>query len=313
MGGELLSFDEALAELQMATHELRSLVAQGEIRAFRDDDSLKFRRTDVLDLKKSRETHVGGMVIDSDDIGADTVPSAEPEIEEVMPGPEVKPAKHETEETELLTGIGQETGADFLGLDDAAGGDAAGVDTAQTVVPTIEIADEDTIDDTAQTIVPTVGGEQDDTDILGEGETLVPPPPPTLLEEDEATEMATQEIRPDDLGSPTEPVAPPDADTVATEEPLRFQDTGVATDELDITTDEVSASVTAGVTAPRRSQQYREAAAVSVSPVFLIISILTFVMLLFAVPFFYGLVTDTAPDVSPYRAIIDFLAEKTVS
>ncbi len=54
-----MTFDEALAELQMATHELLSLVAQGEIRTFRDKDVLKFHRTDVLGLKKNHEPGAG--------------------------------------------------------------------------------------------------------------------------------------------------------------------------------------------------------------------------------------------------------------
>ena len=311
MGGELLSFDEALAELQMATHELRSLVAQGEIRAFRDDDSLKFRRTDVLDLKKSRDTHTEGLVIDPDELGDDTLPSIE--TDEPVPGPEVKAAKHETEETELLTGIGGDAPADFLGLDDPAGTDGIGGDTAQTVVPTIEIADEDIIDDTAQTVIPSFSGDNE-TDILAESETLVPPAAPSLLvEEDEATEMATQEIHADDLVPPTQPFGASDGETAAEEEPLRFQDTGVGTDDLEITTDQISASGTAGVTAPRRSQQYQEdAAAVTTSPLFLALAIATFVVLLFGVPVFYGIATDTAPSFAPYKGLIEFLAEKTL-
>jgi hypothetical protein len=311
VGGELLSFDEALAELQMATHELRSLVAQGEIRAFRDDDSLKFRRTDVLDLKKSRETHTEGLLIEPDEFGDETLPSLDPD--ETVPGPEVKSAKHETEETELLTGIGQDAPADFLGLDETTDEDGGGVDTAQTVVPTIEIADEDTIDDTARTVIPTLSAE-DDTDLLSDSDTGAPPSAPTLLvEEDEATEMATQEINADDLVAPTAPVGSSGEDTRPGPEPLRFQDTSVGTDELEITTDEASASATAGVTAPRRSQQYQDqAAAVTVSPLFLALAIVTFVVLLFGVPIFYGLATDKAPDFSPYRGLIEFLTEKTV-
>jgi len=311
VGGELLSFDEALAELQMATHELRSLVAQGEIRAFRDDDSLKFRRTDVLDLKKSRDTHTEGLVIEPDELGDDTLPSIEPG--EPVPGPEVKTAKDETEETELLTGIGEDAPADFLGLDEAPDGGEIGGDTAQTVVPTIEIADEDIIDDTAQTVVPSFTTDNE-PDILTESETLVPPvAPPLLVEEDEATEMATQEIHADDVVAPTEPVAASDAETAAAEEPLRFQDTGVGTDDLEITTDEISASASAGITAPRRSQQYQEeAAAVTTSPLFLALAIVTFVVLLFGVPIFYGIATGNAPSFAPYKGLIQFLAEKTI-
>ncbi len=302
MGGELLTFDEALAELQMATHELRSLVAQGEIRAFRDEDMLKFRRTDILDLKKVRESQSGDLVIEPDEAGDATAAVAEaigPEAP--APGKEVKAAKHETEETELLAGIGQGAAADFLGLDEAAMGESS--DTAQTVVPTIEIADEDMIDDTARTVVPSVAAS--DTDVMGE-DTELPTAPTLLAEDDEATDMATQEISTDEVGAAATAAA------AAGEEPLRFQDTGTA--ELGITTDDIAAGATAGVTAPRRAQQYRAelAAAEPASPVFLALAIATFVILLFAAPIFYGMATDQAPDFGPYKMLLNLLSQKTV-
>lgn len=312
MGGELLTFDEALAELQMATHELRSLVAQGEIRAFRDDDVLKFRRTDILDLKKSRETHAAGLVIHPKDIGDEAAVAAPPAAEAPPPGAEVKSAKHETEETELLAGVGQ-AAPDFLGLDQTAVPTEAG-DTAQTVVPTIEIADEDLmVDDTAQTVIPKTARDEE-TNVLGAADTAVPPTaPPLLAEEDEATEMATQEINPEEV-SPTAAVG---ATEKAPEEPLRFQETegatAVAEEELGITTDDVAAGATAGVTAPRRSQKYvEEMAAPAVSPAFVVLAIATFVILLLAVPIFYGLTSDSAPNFSPYKELLEFLRQKNM-
>ena len=50
---EFVSFDEALAELQMATNELRSLVSQGVITPEGEGLELNFRLDQVLDLKKS--------------------------------------------------------------------------------------------------------------------------------------------------------------------------------------------------------------------------------------------------------------------
>ena len=308
MGGELLSFDEALAELQMATHELRSLVAQGEIRAFRDEDVLKFRRTDILDLKKSRDTHVEGMLIEPGDVGDEELPVETTAAEEPAPGPEVKPVKHETEETELLTGIGQDKSMDFLGLDEAAGPDEVGSDTAQTVVPTIEIADEDMIDETTRTVVPSAAS--DETDVLGAEETAVSAAPALLADEDEATEMATQELVTDEARTTSE-AAEVGAATVeaATEAPLRFQD-AAAQEELGISTEDVSA--TAGVTTARRAQMYRAEAAMApaISPVFFVIALVTFVVLLLSLPVFYGIATDSAPNLGPYKALLDFLRQQ---
>ncbi len=56
MPEDYLSFDEALRDLQMQEAELRALVSQGKLRAFRDENTLKFRRADVEGLRKQRET-----------------------------------------------------------------------------------------------------------------------------------------------------------------------------------------------------------------------------------------------------------------
>lgn len=47
---DFLSFEKALRELKMRSEELKKLVSEGEIRAFRDGDSMKFRREDIASL-----------------------------------------------------------------------------------------------------------------------------------------------------------------------------------------------------------------------------------------------------------------------
>lgn len=47
---DFLSFEKALRELKMRSEELKKLVSEGEIRAFRDGDSMKFRKEDVQAL-----------------------------------------------------------------------------------------------------------------------------------------------------------------------------------------------------------------------------------------------------------------------
>ena len=282
MGGELLSFDEALAELQMATHELRSLVAQGEIRAFRDEDVLKFRHTDILDLKRTREAQKTGMVIEPDEIAAEPVeeiPQAAP------PGEEVKPVKHETEETELLAGIGQGATIDFLGLDETAPPETG--DTAQTVIPTIEIADDDILDDTSETVVPGLSAE------VEVAEPTEPVVPSLLADEEESTEMATQEVA--TQGAETEVQLAFRRD--------REEELGIATEEVGEAPEEMT----------RRPVAVAEVPEPVMSPLWLTLAIATFVILIFAVPIFYGLATDSAPDFNPYKSLIQFLVQKTVS
>ena len=52
---DFLSFEKALRELQLRSEELKKLVSEGEIRAYRDGDSMKFRAEDVASLNSQSE------------------------------------------------------------------------------------------------------------------------------------------------------------------------------------------------------------------------------------------------------------------
>ena len=56
MALEYFSFEKVLKELQMDEDELKRLVSEGQIRAFRDEDRMKFRKDDIDGLKKGRQT-----------------------------------------------------------------------------------------------------------------------------------------------------------------------------------------------------------------------------------------------------------------
>ncbi len=56
MAEEYYSFDKALRELKLRSEELKKLVSQGEIRAFRDKDTMKFRKEDIEVLARRRPT-----------------------------------------------------------------------------------------------------------------------------------------------------------------------------------------------------------------------------------------------------------------
>ncbi len=51
---DFVSFEKALRDLKMQSEELKKLVSEGEIRAFRDGQSMKFRREDVESLVTRR-------------------------------------------------------------------------------------------------------------------------------------------------------------------------------------------------------------------------------------------------------------------
>ena len=52
---DFLSFEKALRELQLRSEELKKLVSEGEIRAYRDGDSMKFRAEDIMSLSSQSE------------------------------------------------------------------------------------------------------------------------------------------------------------------------------------------------------------------------------------------------------------------
>ena len=55
------SFDDVLNDLNMDEDELKRLVSEGQIRAFRDDDRMKFRSEDVQSLARGRHSSADDM------------------------------------------------------------------------------------------------------------------------------------------------------------------------------------------------------------------------------------------------------------
>lgn len=52
---EYVSFEKALRDLKLRSEELRKLVSEGDIRAFRDGESMKFRQEDVQALQQRKK------------------------------------------------------------------------------------------------------------------------------------------------------------------------------------------------------------------------------------------------------------------
>ncbi|HGY91134.1 MAG TPA: hypothetical protein ENK43_08180 [Planctomycetes bacterium] len=65
---EFVSLEKALKELKLKEEELKRLVSEGEIRAFRDADKMKFKRDDVEKLKQDT-----GKTIQFQDESSDTL------------------------------------------------------------------------------------------------------------------------------------------------------------------------------------------------------------------------------------------------
>ena len=111
---ETFSFKEALNELHLQEEELKRLVSEGEIRAFRDGDNMRLRREDVETLRSELD---GEIVFDDEDFSdagmateeiteADTLLDeiddiSEEPIVEASPAEETK-EEEEAEEVEVI-------------------------------------------------------------------------------------------------------------------------------------------------------------------------------------------------------------------
>ncbi|GEM_PF-1881393 len=109
---DYFSFEDVMKELELGEEELKRMVSEGELRAFRDENKMKFKKEDVENLKKGRIT--------------------EPTI--ILPS---TPASDKTDETVLDLDIGAETEAlssePGLNLDEGAFDIGKGrVDAAET-------------------------------------------------------------------------------------------------------------------------------------------------------------------------------------
>lgn len=90
---DFISFEKALSDLQMQSEELKKLVSEGEIRAFRDGDSMKFRREDLAALRKGGDEIVfedtleddAGMV--TEELSEEDTLLADDDEDEVAPAP----------------------------------------------------------------------------------------------------------------------------------------------------------------------------------------------------------------------------------
>lgn len=107
------SFDDVLNDLNMDEDELKRLVSEGQIRAFRDDDRMKFRSEDVQSLARAR--------VPSDDMGDIDLGETQ------LGGESLEIIEEETDETLLDLG--------------SLSSDQDFEDTGATSVPTVEFSD----------------------------------------------------------------------------------------------------------------------------------------------------------------------------
>ena len=101
MADDFYSFDEALDELKLKEEELKRLVSEGELRAFRKGDTMKIRRADVELLRSELDSDVADLdetvdelvFEDDSDLDADAgMATQELDVETLVDDPEPEEA-----------------------------------------------------------------------------------------------------------------------------------------------------------------------------------------------------------------------------
>ncbi|MBM4037310.1 MAG: helix-turn-helix domain-containing protein [Planctomycetes bacterium] len=210
MAKEYLSFEEALGALGTQEAELRALVAQGKLRAFRDGNMLKFRLTDIEALRQQRDAERTVVV----------PPDQDTAIPQVVTPPAADDAGlladepldfDDTAETLVGRGLGDVgTGDVELSLEPAVPPPAQ---EPSTKVPTIELTPPDTGTDDTQVPTLDLGEAAGGSDTTGDTEV------PTMvlgLDQYDDTQAATEDVateevslEPGELGTDTEEATAP--------------------------------------------------------------------------------------------------------
>ena len=171
---EYFSFEDVLGELELGEEDLKRMVSEGELRAFRDENKMKFKQEDVDALKKGRIT--------------------EPTI--ILPSTP-STAEGTTDETVLDLDIGQETSA----LSDTAPPDDLLLEPTADTEPSVPQvgSDEDLLIQTDE-----VGVEQEETFIEEEADTGLSTEPLQFADESvsETEETIEAPSVPDEAGAP---------------------------------------------------------------------------------------------------------------
>jgi hypothetical protein len=162
---DYFSFEDVMRELELGEEELKRMVSEGELRAFRDENKMKFKKEDVESLRKGRIT--------------------EPTI--ILPS---TPSSENQDETVLDLDIGQETAAlsdTSAHLAAVRSGKSAPPPEEDLVVPSEEVGTENEetfIEEDSDTGLSTeplkLAEEATEETIAAEAveEEVAPPPPP---------------------------------------------------------------------------------------------------------------------------------------
>lgn len=118
------SFEDVMEELELSEEEIKRMVSEGELRAFRDENKMKFKKEDVESIKKERITEPTVILPQEEDkkkppIPAETSIDLEmPKVKDKSPGAQITPVTSRTDTfpTDTLK-LGDTTGLE-LGASD---------------------------------------------------------------------------------------------------------------------------------------------------------------------------------------------------
>jgi excisionase family DNA binding protein len=102
---QFFSFEEALKELRLKEEELKRLVSEGEIRAFREGDTMKLRRADVENLRNELS---GGEIVDLGEVREELVFEDDALADAGMATQEIGMATEEISDIETIVDEGVE-------------------------------------------------------------------------------------------------------------------------------------------------------------------------------------------------------------
>ena len=102
--GEFYTFDEVIKYLQIPETKLKRLVSEGEIRAFREGDTMKLRRSDVENLRSELS---GGEVVDLGGAGEELVFEDDTDLDAGMATEEISEADTLLEEVEEVEEVAE--------------------------------------------------------------------------------------------------------------------------------------------------------------------------------------------------------------
>lgn len=153
------SFEEVLNDLKLEENELKRLVSAGEIRAFRDKNTMRFKAEDVARLKTTRgdaeDLALDDLELDLDDVAAAPAAAAPAADEELLLEDAAEPDAPQIEELDLAAEAEAEVAASPVRGRAAREGAAA---SAARRAPRAAADEESEGKDSPLTLVALIGG-----------------------------------------------------------------------------------------------------------------------------------------------------------